>query len=58
MAIHCGITAGLTTTSKVLLIVIMYIGRVSTVTMTMAVAGKKFKQSNIVNYPKDDVIVG
>ncbi|MBR6252912.1 MAG: TrkH family potassium uptake protein [Clostridia bacterium] len=53
-----GITAGLTTTSKILLIVIMYIGRVSTVTMTMAVAGKRFKQSNIVNYPKDDVIVG
>lgn len=53
-----GITAGLTTTSKILLIIIMYIGRVSTVTMTMAVAGKKFKQSNLVNYPKDDVIVG
>jgi len=53
-----GITTSLTTTSKILLIVIMYIGRVSTVTMTMAVAGKKFKQSNIVNYPKDNVIVG
>ena len=53
-----GITAGLTSTSKILLIVIMYIGRVSTVTMTMAIAGKKFKQSNVVNYPKDNVIVG
>ena len=53
-----GITAGLTTSSKVILILIMYIGRVSTVTMTMAVAGKKFKQSNIVNYPKAEVNVG
>lgn len=53
-----GITASLTTTSKILLIVIMYIGRVSTITMTMAVVGKKFKQSNIVNYPKDDVVIG
>ena len=58
MAILYGITAGLTTTSKVLLMIIMYTGRVSTVTMTMAVAGKKFKQSNIVNYPKDDVVIG
>ena len=56
--IHFGITTSLTTTSKILLIIIMYIGRVSTVTMTMAVTGKKFKQSNIVSYPKDNVIVG
>ena len=53
-----GITASLTTTSKLLLIIIMYIGRVSTVTMTMAVAGKKFKQNNLVNYPKDEVVIG
>ena len=53
-----GITAGLTTTSKILLIVIMYIGRVSTITMTMAVVGKKFKQSKVVSYPKDDVVIG
>ena len=53
-----GITATLTTTSKVLLIIIMYIGRVSTVTMTMAIAGKKFKQNSIVNYPVDSVNVG
>ena len=53
-----GITAGLTTTSKVLLILIMYLGRVSTVTMAMAVAGKRFKENNMVNYPKDSVIIG
>ncbi len=53
-----GVTASLTTSSKVLLIIIMYIGRVSTVTMTMAIAGKKFKQSNIVNYPKAEVNIG
>lgn len=58
MAIRYGITASLTVTSKILLIVIMYIGRVSTVTMTMAIAGKKFKQSNIVSYPKADVNIG
>ncbi len=53
-----GITTSLTVTSKVLLIVIMYIGRVSTVTMAMAVAGKSFKQSNVISYPKADVNVG
>ena len=53
-----GITASLTTMSKFLLIIIMFIGRVSTVTMAMAVIGKKFKQSSIVNYPKDNVVIG
>ena len=52
-----GITSGLTTTSKVILIVIMYIGRVSTVTMTMAIAGKKFKQSNIIKLPKAEISI-
>lgn len=53
-----GVTASLTAMSKFLLIIIMYIGRVSTVTMAMAVVGKKFKQSNIVDYPKDNVVIG
>ncbi len=53
-----GITAGLSATSKVLLIIIMYIGRVSTVTMTMAIAGKKFKQSNIIKLPKAEINIG
>lgn len=53
-----GITASLTTASKILLILIMYIGRVSTVTMTMALTGKKFKQNNIIQYPKADINVG
>jgi Trk-type K+ transport system membrane component len=50
-----GITNSLTAFSRFLLIVIMFIGRVSTVTMTMAIAGKKFKQNNLINYPKADV---
>ncbi len=53
-----GITAGLTVTSKIIIILIMYIGRVSTVTMAMWVAGKKFKQNNMINYPKADINVG
>ncbi|MBO5143425.1 MAG: potassium transporter KtrB [Clostridia bacterium] len=53
-----GITASLTTASKVLLILIMFIGRVSTVTMAMALTGKKFKHNNIVQYPKADINVG
>ena len=53
-----GITASLTSLSKVILIVIMYIGRVSTVTMTMALTGKKFKQNNIIQYPRADINVG
>ncbi len=53
-----GITAGLTVTSKILLIIIMYIGRISTVTMAMAIVGKKFKQNNLVNYPKAEVNIG
>ena len=53
-----GITASLTSFSKVLIILIMYIGRVSTVTMTMAITGTKFKHNNIVQYPKADVNVG
>lgn len=53
-----GITASLTTASKVLLILIMYIGRVSTVTMTMAITGQKFRHNNVIQYPKADVNVG
>ena len=53
-----GITASLTTFSKVLLIIIMYIGRVSTVTMTMALTGKKFKHNNVIQYPKAEINVG
>lgn len=53
-----GITASLTATSKILIILIMYIGRISTVTMTMALTGKKFKQNNAVQYPRADITVG
>ena len=53
-----GITASLTPLSKVLLILIMYIGRVSTVTMTTFFTGKKFKQNNVIQYPRADVNVG
>lgn len=53
-----GITSSLTAFSKVLLVLTMYIGRVSTVTMTMALTGKKFKQSNVIQYPKADINVG
>lgn len=53
-----GITASLTTVSKALLIFIMYIGRVSTVTMTMAIVGKKFKKNNMLDYPVDEVNIG
>ena len=50
-----GITTALTPISKILIIVLMYIGRVSTVTMTMAITGKKFKQNNLISYPKADI---
>lgn len=53
-----GITASLTPASKVLLILIMFVGRVSTVTMTMAITGQKFKHNNIIQYPKADINVG
>ena len=53
-----GITGSLTAISKCLIISIMYIGRISTVTMTMAIAGNKFKHNNIIQYPKADVNVG
>ena len=35
----------------------MYIGRVSTVTMTTFLTGKKFKKSSLVQYPKANVNV-
>lgn len=53
-----GITASLTTASKILLIVIMYIGRVSTVTMTTFLTGTKFKKTNVIQYPRADINVG
>lgn len=53
-----GITSSLTTASKVILILIMYIGRVSTVTMAMALTGQKFKHNNIVQYPRANINVG
>ena len=53
-----GITASLTTFSKFLIIIIMYIGRVSTITFAMAIVGKKFKQNNLINYPVENINVG
>jgi len=53
-----GITASLTTESKILLILIMYIGRVSTVTMTTFLTGKKFKKNSVIQYPRADINVG
>jgi Trk-type K+ transport system membrane component len=50
-----GITTSLTLVSKVIIIVLMFIGRVSTVTMTVAIAGKKFKENKLINYPKADI---
>lgn len=53
-----GITGSLTTVSKILLIIIMYIGRVSTVTMTTFLTGTKFKKKNVIQYPRADINVG
>ncbi len=50
-----GITSSLTISSKIILIMLMFIGRVSTVTMTIAIAGKRFKENNLINYPKADI---
>ena len=53
-----GITASLTTASKLLLILTMYIGRVSTITLTTFLTGTKFKQNSVVQYPRADINVG
>ena len=53
-----GITGTLTALSKCLIILIMYIGRVSTVTMTMAITGNKFKHNNIIQYPRANINIG
>lgn len=53
-----GITASLTNVSKIILIIIMYIGRVSTVTMTTFLTGAKFKKKSVIQYPRADINVG
>lgn len=53
-----GITTALATKSKLLLILVMYIGRVSTVTMTAALTGKLFHKHSAIQYPRADIQVG
>lgn len=53
-----GVTNVLTPASKIIIIIIMYIGRFSTVTMTTFLTGKKFKKSSLVQYPKANINVG
>ena len=56
VGLSTGITPQLSTASKYLLITSMYLGRVGTVTLALALSTRVL--SNAYEYPKDNVMVG
>ena len=51
-----GATTGLTTASKIVIILLMYAGRVGSLTLFMAVTD--FKNESLARYPEEPVIIG
>ena len=56
VGVSTGITASLTTASKVILVGAMYIGRVSVLLLIAAIIGDSKPTS--INYPEENLLVG
>ena len=58
----CGFSVGITGTysslAKIVMIILMYIGRVSTVTMAMAIVEEKNRKTEIAVYPQEEIMIG
>lgn len=58
----CGLSASLTpilsSVGKITIMVLMYVGRITTITMTMAIFSGKIKEHDIGRYPQEDIMIG
>lgn len=54
-----GITTMLTEPSQIVLIVLMFVGRVGLTTITLAISARNIKENNLqIDYPNTDIVVG
>jgi trk system potassium uptake protein TrkH len=59
VGLSCGITSSLTTTGKVIIILLMIMGRVGPVTIVLSFTNSiKNRKANSVRYPKAELLVG
>lgn len=58
VGISMGITPFLTIASKIVLIILMFAGRVGAVTLTLAFANKSTKMSDEIEYPDSKIMIG
>lgn len=58
----CGLSASITPTlsgiGKIIIMLLMYCGRITTITMTMAIFKGNMKEHDIIRYSSEEVIVG
>ena len=58
----CGLSAGVTTSlsliGKIMIMLLMYSGRVTTITMTMAIFRGRMKEHDLMRYTQEDIMIG
>lgn len=58
----CGLSACVTPTlsisGKIIIMLLMYVGRVTTITMTMAIFRGKIKEHDLIRYTQEDIMIG
>lgn len=58
----CGLSASLTpllsSAGKITIMVLMYVGRVTTITMTMAIFKGRIKEHDVGRFPQEDIMIG
>ncbi|MBC7344631.1 MAG: Trk family potassium uptake protein, partial [Clostridia bacterium] len=57
VGLSTGITSSLSTAGKVILVLVMYIGRVGPLTLAFALA-ERFKRRPLLRYPEEQILVG
>ena len=58
VGLSLGITSGLNILGKVLIIILMFLGRVGTLTVLLSVARKSSVQSTTIDYPEARFMIG
>lgn len=58
----CGLSAGVTSSlsliGKIMIMLLMYSGRVTTITMTMAIFKKRMKEHDVLRYTQEEIMIG
>lgn len=58
VGLSCGITPELSEASRLVLIAIMFIGRLGPLSITIAIANKQSENKEIFHYPEDRIMIG